>query len=382
MTRVATAALVVAALASVTALAGCREPRAPRRPGPRPPHPLAPMRDAAVARWLAAAGDPAAIAAQLDAEVQLGGLWFADPACHARFAAPVRVASSDPALARCLAALPVARSLREHPLVWIAVLAQPSGLELEIAFAPRVDGPRVRWLGYAGRRSRDTAPSVTQAALEAHRTTPLAFDDDAARARLTAALAADREPVADAWFAVCVDATGAVTSVEPRRGASPAIDDELAAALRRTRYRPFVLAGQPTAVCALTRVQFPPTAPPPPDATRFPFPVPASDEDRLLVGARALRRARDTPPLIPDVDARAWIARQRVRRFESAFWICVSPRGAVTDARVLEPSGVPRFDDQIAAALRSWRYLPHVRAGRAVEACTVVRFVYRQEDPR
>jgi len=48
---------------------------------------------------------------------------------------------------------------------------------------------------------------------------------------------------------VCVSAQGAVTDVRILKGAGPAIDPQIPSVLRRWRYRPFTLNGQPTPFC-------------------------------------------------------------------------------------------------------------------------------------
>jgi len=54
---------------------------------------------------------------------------------------------------------------------------------------------------------------------------------------------------------VCVDARGSVTDVRVLRSAGPALDSQFPTVLRRWRYRPMKVDGQPVPFCYLLRYE-------------------------------------------------------------------------------------------------------------------------------
>ena len=325
------------------------------------------MRAVAVALAVALAGPAACVFAPRPVAVVphmigYGGLWFADPACAARFARPRLVTGADvDALETCLAGLGLHRdSRRRHPLIDGAIYRDRTGLELRARFLDVADGRRLGAIGFA----IEDAPTITPEALEALRLAGARQPvlEDAARAMLARAVADGGVARAAVWFRVCVDEGGAVTTraVWASRPEAIAV---LRAAIDDWRFRPFAWGGAARAVCALVRVQDPPPAAG--EVERLPLttlPAPHVVVGRLPPWVRGERR----PALDP---AMVGAAGRLGLRLAAAVRYCIDQTGRVTDAVVVEPSGAPAFDDALVGVVRTWVLDPYRVHGQATPVC-------------
>jgi hypothetical protein len=313
------------------------------------------------------AGDSAGLAALLVPPIELGGVWFAEPACR-RFAAAGTVADADvPELSRCIAGLHLAPGRRATSFANIATVVYPPGIELEVAFT--LDDERhvhVGWIGYVGRESfEDALPTVAQTVLEAHRRRDVALD----RAALDSELATRRVSNLFAWLKVCVDATGAVSRAEPRLSSSVVAERVFVGAATRWTFDPVVLSGQPAPVCALMLLGYP-KAP----ELAIPFAIPKSARARPVVTLEALgpRRAGSTHIVSPDsaqpnrIGDRMPISSPRP---QAGALVCIDATGAVDSVVVVRPSGRYAFDDALRRTIRYWRFAPFVVNGQPMPVC-------------
>jgi hypothetical protein len=318
--------------------------------------------------------DAAAIAALLDPELNLGGVWFDDTTCR-RFASAGTVVGPDlDIFARCLAAVSLRSSDRSSPISGVAVVTYEPGLELEIRFVSTARGTKLRFIGFVARTTvEDALPTVTQRALEARRTEPAVLDD-AARAVLDAKLVETKSTSMALWLKVCIDDTGAVTAARPQATWSPTVDEIAVAQARRWSFEPFLLDGKPAAVCALVGSTHP-------DGTAAPtFPVAAYALDRPSVPPAALERDRvaGIKNLLPDGADKQEIHESNKDKIVGSYKMCVDATGAVDVVTVLKSTGLLRYDDFIVRSLRTWRYKPQLVGGKPSGVCTAITFIYSQ----
>lgn len=321
--------------------------------------------------------DPAAIAALLSAPLEYGGMWFADATCRRQFAtAGIIEAAHVTDFARCLAGTSFRISDRRSYIPEGALVTYDPGIELEIAFL-RVDGAvKLGYLGYAGRTTLgDALPAVTQQALEEHRTDGPVALDDVARARVERELPADGPRAATTWLKVCIDAAGAVTGAH-RRGTSSAVAEAAFMALvKQQTFRPFLLAGQATPVCALSRFAYPPHAGSA-ESLRVPHPIPPGIKS--LVVADLGKRTAGALTVLPDDGAKEWIREKRLGMIRGSYFYCIDLAGRVDSVTVMLKSGVPRYDDQVVDKIKEWRFEPYRVEGAPTPACATAVFVYQQ----
>lgn len=91
---------------------------------------------------------------------------------------------------------------------------------------------------------------------------------------------------------------------------------------------------------------------------------------------RGMRISGETQLHPSDLDKTA-MSRDGKERVTASFKTCVNPAGAVASVAMIKSSGYPAYDQEIAAAMRAWRYRPYVIGSQAVMACGIVTFVYQ-----
>lgn len=319
--------------------------------------------------------DAAAIAAMLDPELYVGGLWFADMGCRAHFPRVGMIAEAGyEQLAACLAALPLRRSARTSPLPNVAVFTYAPGIEIEAVFTATASVPKLRWIGYVPRH--DAAPTVTPELLEAHRRGEAGALDDEARAGIEREVAGGEG--AETWFEVCVDATGGAPRVRPRETSSVAAQLAFARLVEQWAFEPVMLDGVLTPVCALVALAHPATAAP----SVLPYPVPADHATAFVVPHRLIGPRTGKVSLVPPDEVRAWMAQRYIVEVVSTFLYCLDESGAVDRVLPLRPANVPRYTDTLIAGIKRWRFPPFLVDGKPARVCTHVNFVYRQQAPR
>ena len=330
------------------------------------------------------AHDAAALEKLVRGPVMVGGLWFGDAECRAQFAAPQEVAPArGTAFARCLAMLSLQGSPRADSLGDVVVLTYEPGFEIEARVVEEADGARLTWIGYeAMRDDHDTLPTISVATLESLRMGGDANGglDPAVIKKIVGELP-ERNPfrAAFAWMKLCIDATGNITSVQPRMVTSAGARDAFLAATNAWQFRPFVAAGQPMPVCAMVRPTAPRDAGPPTEALPFPAPPSQSgNEPLLLPEGTPLRRRSGESMIIPDDPTKVEIQQSGVSRVSGQFRICIDRTGKVESVLPFRPTGVPAYDRKIVAGVRTWIYQPYLDATGPIPVCTAVTFIYSQ----
>ncbi|MGE0546887.1 MAG: hypothetical protein AB7O24_20920 [Kofleriaceae bacterium] len=325
--------------------------------------------------------DVAAIASQLGDPVAYGGLWFADAECTRQFPVAMTIeAHQRDAFARCLATLPLRETNRRSQIRTVSLFEYQPGLEVAVAFRMYDATPTVGWIGYSGRRElRDGLPSVVPSALTSHRLAgnPAATPTPAMAATITTENAAFKIPHAYAWLNVCIDATGRVTGVHNWETSTPTAQAAFIEAIRDWRFRPFMLGGQPSPVCSLVLLTYPPIHGGSEQALPRGFPA---QDGAINVAARLLKRIEGETRIVPDDDDKRRIGRRA--ELTAAFQLCIDETGRISKLLQLEYSGLPRYDGKLLAAVSQWKYEPLVIEGKPVTACTIVVFNYTQRRPR
>ncbi len=82
--------------------------------------------------------------------------------------------------------------------------------------------------------------------------------------------------------------------------------------------------------------------------------------------------------LVPDDDAKTWLQVRGIGRVVGGFFSCLTPQGTVDFVVTQRPTAVPRYDDQIRARIRGWRYAPFLVDGRPAPVCTHMTVIYSQ----
>ncbi len=319
--------------------------------------------------------DVSAVRAMLRDSTTVGGLWFEDAACMAKFAFPSEV--KGPALdelARCLTTLGLQQSERGDSLPDVIVLTYGPGVEVEARLVETDDGPWLAWIGYVARRDvKDALPTISAAALEELRTGgdrhaplagPGAFDELAIM------------QCAYAWMKVCIDGSGAVTGAHVREATSPHAARVFGDAIKTWQFKPFLLGNQPTPVCAMVRMVYPTDKTPPEEM--LPLPVPETpgvhNVPNKVLGTRI---AGDTA-IAPDAKERTALAKAHIRKLIAALHWCVDESGHVTHVTLLRSSGLPRYDQRLVAAAREWAFKPYLDEGKPIGVCSSTHFIYKQ----
>jgi hypothetical protein len=333
---------------------------------PPPPHPFD---DATIVR---ATQDPVEIERMLMGSVVNGGLWFADPACAAKFGTPGEIKPDRFAtFARCLAGLHLQASPRKDALPGVLVLTYAPGFEIEARFQSEWFKPRLTWIGYEAQTSAEPlVATITVTALEAGR------------------LAGDRtgpidEQVANtlgsswSWLKVCAYPEGAVT-VQPREGSSGPALHAFAEAASGWKFRPFVPRDRAIPVCAMVRLTSPPERPDAEETLPIPGGSSPTEQGRIAVAPAVLERVEGPKLIIPDDQTKTEIQRSGRERVTSIVKMCLDEAGHVDSARPLQLTGFPAYDKKIIAGIRTWVFRPYLTAGKPTAVCTVVSFTYSQ----
>jgi serine/threonine protein kinase len=137
----------------------------------------------------------------------------------------------------------------------------------------------------------------------------------------------------------------------------------------------------PTVPVVETPAPAPVVAPPPPApvAAPPPAPVPAAPQS-VAPGVLEANRLAGDKRILPDELTMASIGRSGKDKVSGSYKVCVGPDGSISAVSVLTSTGYPSYDDRIQSTIRSqWRYRPYLVDGKAVTACTAVRFVYSQK---
>ena len=315
-----------------------------------------------------------------------GGVWFEDASCANQFTVGEIAAELRGEFARCLVGLALKPSTRMDLLSDVAVMTYGPGFEVEARIVDEADGPRLSWIGFASRSKADDVPTIGGAALESLRLA--GSPDGPLPAEVTQAL--DAEPPTRViekaggweqtrtgfhftWLKICLDEEGALRSVVPYETTSAAHQDAFVAAASTWRFKPFLFANQPIAVCAmarLTRGLAPPEALPLPLPERTAIVLTPSIGPLLLEGRRVAGEKSLAPTDLLKMKFKPG------SRIEFSFRLCVNEAGAVDQVTLLRSTSLAEYDQQVLARVRAWKFSPLQVNGAPVAVCTRQSFVY------
>lgn len=310
------------------------------------------VRDDGVAALVAANGNAKALVKQFSAPLGFGGMWFPDASCRAMFgvAGTIDVANLG-AFATCVAMVQLAPSPRAGALPNVGVVTYGPQLELEVLFERDGGESRVKWIGYVSQQRPDDAlPTVLDTALA--RTDAVGMEP-ALRDALERDLAVRPKLKGEvAWLKLCVDESGAVTSVRARMATSLPARDAFVADAKRWRFRPYVLGDAPAAVCSLLFVEHPAGAY---QNMTLPHPVPPSYADVTFVSESGLptRLSGNDPPA---ERLFALTYERGVKGFDLSYLFCIDTSGAPVEVKILRSSGIPQIDQSFLSQITSSTY--------------------------
>jgi hypothetical protein len=85
-------------------------------------------------------------------------------------------------------------------------------------------------------------------------------------------------------------------------------------------------------------------------------------------------RVRGTKTMIPDPEVIV-AARNTNTTLRGSFGFCLDAAGDVGDVRVIQSTGLLRYDQQIVGRLRDWGFRPIIVDGNPIAVCSIVTFV-------
>jgi len=351
----------------VVVLAACG-PGLARPPGKAPPLKQEPVR--AARPGTPPAADEAGFRALLQGDVTSGGLFFQDPTCQSQFGAagPIAPERFD-AFARCVAGLHLRSTGRAH---WVddgSIVTDDLGFEIE---AHIVEG-KLDYIGFAGRApGMPNLPTITPETLESLRTggDPKATISDADAKELLH----PSEQSLTQHLRLCINTAGSITHVLPASSPSLARLDAFRPLIRNWTFKPFVAAGRPTAACAIVALTYPSTAP---TVNRLPAPPPVSKQGNIVytVHPRDANERQLTGNRAISPDDKSGL---HGRRLQGSFKLCIDESGHYERGVLLQTTGLPSYDAEIARELMKWTYKPYLIDGKPVPFCTAITFIYTQ----
>ena len=326
-----------------------------------------------------ASGDATKLRSLLVGSVADGGLWFNDPACAREFssAGVVHEGQFD-RFAKCLAGLHLRASSRKAELPDTTLLAYEPGIELEARILDTTDGPVLLWIGFV---ESGTPATITPGTLESLRTAgdPNGLLDP----HVAPEIEVDRQEPgawhghAYAWIDVCLDKDGGLSGVRAREASSPVAAGAFAAVASQWRFRPFVANGEGMPVCSLVVLADPPLTPS--ESSYVPaLGVRRLDRTYLDGDIMSARRVSGDVLIHPTDKVKTAIQRAGLRSVVGSFTLCINANGEVDEVIPDRPTGIPSYDHDLIEGIKTWKYRPYTRQGKAIPVCTGAAFVYSQ----
>jgi hypothetical protein len=316
-------------------------------------------------------------------KVTNGGLWFADPACASQFAEPGDVdPAQQKAFARCLAGLHMQPSKRGDALADVIVMEYAPGIEIEVRVAQELGGPHLSWIGFEARRADDPfTPTLTALAFEALRTS--GDRNGPIDPKIASTLKLDPTPTSHAqfaWFRICLDDDGNITSLRHTETTSHEAAEAFQAAAQAWTFKPPTIAGKAMPACAMVRMSYPP------DQVTETIPMPSPPKRQNVestvfapgVKSAEAKRISGEKLVVPDQNTRIAIGRTKIQRARGTFRACLDEAGDVIEVLPVRSTGYATYDREIIERIMMWKYSPFVLDGVAKPVCTLVTFVYSQ----
>jgi hypothetical protein len=163
----------------------------------------------------------------------------------------------------------------------------------------------------------------------------------------------------EADLKVCVTTEGVVEDVAVLTASDPTLTDDLSAAVKRWRYRPYVVDTRPVAFCHPARLE-----------VRQAHISGSADVGEIQLGAKegSGRRLVD----LNDKRYKLELPKQ-FNKAGNVYWglfrICISPQGEVTSVGVIASTGEHEIDEAWIAKMATWRYRPYMHKGAAARSC-------------
>jgi hypothetical protein len=277
------------------------------------------------------------------------------------------------------------QAARRSSLRGVSVLTYAPGIEVEGRFSRDDARTRLEWIGFVGRHDlQNTMPTISAETLESLRIAgdPHGTLSQQARQRFDQERgpASEYAPPVESWLAVCLNASGEVTSSRPFEVSSSLAYDAFAAAITDWRFRPFVVAGHPVPACAYVRLTYPVIAPHEWFLEALPLSL-FGPRDELVVERRGLgKRLAGTDDVLPTAEAKAAIDHLSTPRYHTLIRFCNDTSGQVASTSIVQSSGAPPWDDQLAALVRTWRFAPFVLHDRPTAICSYTSLYFASDN--
>jgi hypothetical protein len=325
-----------------------------------------------------------AVAKQLRAPLDHGGLWFPDAGCTKRFGKPGIVNAKElDAFARCVATVELITSTRVSAQPTDTVLTYKPGVELEVGF--------LRGKVYSFGRDHtipDATPMLTAQAFEALRKTG-ATNLDSQLAKLERRPSQQPRSVS-LWIRICLDANGAVTASAPTGGTDFLFREQIA----DWTFRPFEVRGVATPACSQSLLTYPAAAAPSVETLPAQAVTSSSDnadlDDEGEIDIDLTIAPQNIPPTVmdglrlngtktipPDAATTAEIVKLGKLRVIGSFKVCIGITGLVTTVSTLKSTGFPLYDGKLVSEMRAWRFKPYLVNRKPIAACTAETFIYK-----
>lgn len=320
--------------------------------------------------------DEGAFRKLLVGDVVNGGLWFADSTCQAQFgqSGTIKPDAFD-LFAHCVVALHLRPTGRGDTIDDTSVLTDDAGFEIEA----HVMAGRLDFIGFSGRAPGvPELPSITPQTLESLRAVGDPNATISADEARRVGLPGNPPPTQTEHLRLCIAEDGQLSTVMPASTTTHASATAFSAVARSWKFRPFVVAGKPMAVCSIVGFQYP-AAPRDANRERLPRPPQLSKAGHLVYNVSPVDleklRVAGSKLVVPDDDDKIHL---NGKRLIGSFKLCLDENGHYERGVLLQSTGVSRYDAKIARTMMQWVYQPYVVEGVAIPVCTAVTFIYTQ----
>jgi len=315
----------------------------------------------------AIAVDPLHLSTALKTPVKYTGLLFGDQTC--RQIQPGTIGTDAlPAFGKCLELLGLNKGPRQGALPDEVLYVYGPGIEVSARFQLGDGGAaHVEEIGYIEGGSN---PTLTPSAFDALRggTNELKFTD-AQRDQL------DKIGDTSAWLKICVDSDGSVTDVRTIEASSPYAGEVYAEAVKAWRVTPFQLRDHAIPACTVHKFGYPNASN---ELEALPLPTAAEGGPPSVYLDSLGTRIAGTSEIVPDSPTKIELAQNGNPPLAAGVRFCIDGSGKVSTVKVVAPSGLKVYDDELQSGVKAWAFKPYLRDGKAIPVCSAVTFHYSQ----